>query len=167
MRCFAFSFAVLAAFSCTPRASVGEGEGEGAAGEGEGEGEGASCASSSKFAAAGTDYVLSAATFSADQNATCTTGNGFSLQFHFSPANGQGYEPFFDKTNVAVADNGVPAHDGTFGTCDGGVTVDANCDGIQDCSFTCSLCYTTAPTDLAVEVDDTGNTLSNALCVLP
>ena len=159
--------------------AAGEGEGEGEGAEGEGEGEGGACTSLVGFAApSGTGFVLSAGSFQTDAAnlAQCSGGaSAFTVTFTFATADGSGYEPFFDATNVAVGDNGAPGHDGTFsagGACDATPTGvdDSNfqCDGIQNCNVTCPLCYTTAPTDLAVQfLEPGGARRSQALCVLP
>ena len=180
------AFGSLVASGCDGPGSAGEGEGEGAAeregegGGGEGEGEGAGdCTSLADFAdPAAVQFVLTAGSFQADAAniAQCSGGESpFTVTFTFATTNGSGYEPFFDATNVAVADNGTPAHDGIFaagGACDATPTgVDDNsfeCDGIQICNVTCPLCYTTAPTDLAVQFTEPGATRrTQAQCVLP
>jgi hypothetical protein len=129
------------------------------------------------FDGAGDDFVLSLAALAADPDNTaqCQTGSAFMLTFVFSTADGGGYSPFFQDDEVAVADNGVPGHDGQAGAggaCDGPLSTDGEdgqgfgCDGIQNCVFSCPLCFDTEPTDLAVQVDRDG-VASNIACVLP
>ncbi|HEY4220292.1 MAG TPA: hypothetical protein VGO62_03100 [Myxococcota bacterium] len=160
--------------------AAGEGEGEGAAGEGEGEGEGGGggdCASLAAFAnPAGNQFVLTDASLQADpQNlGQCAAGeSAFTVTFTFATVDGSGYEPDFGAASIAVSDNGVASHDGSFGpggACDqlpvpGGFD---ECDGIQPCPMTCPLCYVTAPTDLAVQYQALdGNNRSQAQCVVP
>jgi hypothetical protein len=134
------------------------------------------CTSLGAFAdPTGTRLVLSDAAFGSDAGnlGGCDSG-AYSLTFLFATTDGGGYEPFFESTSAAVADNGTPSHDGTFtasGACAAVPTgVDDSgfeCDGIQNCHVTCPLCYTTAPTDLAVQFVTRSGERSQALCVIP
>jgi hypothetical protein len=150
----------------------GEGE-EGEGEEGEGEGEGEDCASAAALEDSGTFFVVSQAALDVDPTgeAPCVSGSAYLLTFALDQANGDGFGPVFDDDGVAVADNGTPGHDGSFGACDGTVRSDDgngfNCDGIQTCFITCPLCFEDGPTDLAVAARNTSGELSNAECVLP
>jgi hypothetical protein len=136
------------------------------------------CASLADFAdPSGTRLVLSDAAFAADAanlGGCGSASDAWALTFTFTTTDGGGYEPFFELDSAAVADDGTPSHDGSFtaaGACAvAPIGVDDNgfeCDGIQDCHITCPLCYTTPPTDLAVQFETRSAERSQAVCVLP